>query len=75
MVFAGTTAAAAATAASGNALTFGGYDQVRVGVFSNTVEHTTRGVRMTSNELTNNGHTAVNFILYVKQQLIVMRRR
>merc|ERR1711862_846796 len=48
VVFAGTTAAAASTTASGNALTFGGYDQVRVGVFSNTVEHNTRGVRMTS---------------------------
>jgi len=56
----------ATTTASGThgngALMFGGYDQVRVGVFSNTVEHNTRrtsGVRsVTDNDLQNNGHTA-----------------
>lgn len=56
----------ASTTASGThsngALTFGGYDQVRVGVFSNTVEHNNRrtsGVKsVTDNDLTNNGHTA-----------------
>jgi len=48
---------------SNGALMFGGYDQVRVGVFANTVEHNTRstssgGDGVTDNDLTNNGHTA-----------------
>jgi len=57
---------AAATASgphSNGALMFGSYDQVRVGVFANTVEHNTRSTSsgddgVTDNDLQNNGHTA-----------------
>ena len=59
--FAGTSATAQHP--TGGALSFGGYDKVRVGVFSNTVEHNTRGVKsVTDNDLTNNGHTAVSLL-------------
>lgn len=42
---------------TGGALTFSGYDQVRVGLFANTVEHTDDRT-VTDNDLKNNGHTA-----------------
>ena len=59
--FAGTTATGQHP--DGGALSFGGYDKVRVGVFSNTVEHNTRGVKsVTDNDLKNNGHTAVSLL-------------
>lgn len=52
--FAGTSATAQHP--SGGALTFSGYDQVRVAAVSNTVENQGRAV--TDNDLKNNGHTA-----------------
>jgi len=59
--FAGTTATAQHP--SGGALTFSGYDQVRVAVLSNTVEHPNSAEHfnnrtVTDNDLKNNGHTA-----------------
>ena len=49
---------------SGGALTFSGYDQVRVGVWANTVEHIASCQdckAVTDNDLKNNGHTAVSY--------------